>query len=83
MVIVVKDNDKHISNKEVEMPAQPHRIVIIKSQENQSEPNDQRVESSSSWTSCDDTPAESQVSHESSQIIESTTPMKKGGKYQN
>jgi hypothetical protein len=75
MLIVVNNKDKdgghlHDEEEDVEgqkMPAQPHRKVIIKATDNQSEPEGggDRRESSSSWASCEDTPGESQISHES------------------
>jgi hypothetical protein len=87
MVIVVNNKDKdgahhHDGNEDLEgqkMPSQPHRKVIIKANNNQNEPEgDDRRESSSSWASCEDTPADSQISHESS--LFDSTPNRNGPK---
>lgn len=92
MIIVVNNKDKdgqHDHEEEEEdvegqkMPSQPHRKVIIKANDNhQNEPEGggDRRESSSSWASCEDTPAESQLSHESS--LYDSTPNRNGPKVQ-
>ena len=90
MVIVVNNKDgahHHAEDEDVEggqkMPAQPHRKVIIKPNENLNEPEGgagDRRESSSSWASCEDTtPGESQISHESSKQLYDSTPNRDNG----